>query len=554
MSKDKIKDEIIKYYDYLMRLAISKCGSRSDAEDLASETVLAALAFLHGGGVIEYPKTWLTNTLYHKFNDGLRKKYRYPVTVCLDDINGLSEDFDDGFLASEDASEVRRELNFLGYSTREVMIRRYFRNQSVSDIAAALGIPKGTVKSRLFAGRSQMKKGLETMNRAENNLPSYLYLSYGGSEGLKNEPMSLVENDPIAQNLLILAYEKPISVADLSRAIGIPAAYIEPIVKKLVDGELMIETDGKKVYSDFIITKPEDKLKSFKPQLEFAHKHFDKIWKIIQKMSERISEMPFVQEMSDEQKIKLDRYAVLKALQDFQHFGTGKIASPNFPKRRDGGQWFAQAVAFEAGYDMTEYNKSTEYMIQGGHRTTESYAAGGTRRVRLCEFDTALWDNPARYAFSYDLYFKHIIPFLWCIYADIPLEERVGYDVPSELITHIPEIEKIGLIRRENGNICVSIPVLKIDEYNRLCDVIQCATDELIIAIGKEFEEFISTKKSPVPKHLKSVPELYRYCDAAVYFTMSVVREAYDKGLHLSGVNYCCPPVVMVWDACEGEE
>lgn len=544
-------NEIIKYYDYLMRLAVSKCDSQSDAEDLVGDTMLAAFNYLHKGGTIEYPKTWLTNTLFHKYNDNLRKKYRYPVTVCLDDIEDIAADADEEYLSSEEASQVRRELNFLGYSTREVMIRYYFGNQSVADIAKGLGIPEGTVKSRLSAGRNQMKKGLETMERTENNLPGYLYLSFGGSEGLKNEPISLAEDDPIAQNLLILAYEKPISVTDLSKAIGIPAAYIEPIVKKLVDGELMKETDSKKVYSDFIITRPQDKLRGFKPQLDFAHRHFDTIWTIIEKMSESISKMPFVQEMDEEQRTKLDRYAVLKALQDFQHYGTGKIEAPRFPKRRDGGHWFAQAVAFEAGYDMTEYNKASQYMIHGGHRTTEAYAAGGTRRILLCEFDTTLWDNPQRYAFSYELYFKHVIPLLWCIYADIPLEERVGYDVPGEIISYMPELERAGLIGNKDNKPCVKIPVLKKKEYDQVCDAVRTATTLIKAAIGEKFSEFISSQKIPVPKHLTSVPELFRYSDATTYFTMAIVREAYDKGLHLKDVNYCCPPVVMAWESTD---
>ena len=67
-------DEIIQYYDYLIRLATSKCNSQSDAEDLVGDTMLAAFAYIHRGGVIEHPKTWLTNTLYHKHNDNLRKK------------------------------------------------------------------------------------------------------------------------------------------------------------------------------------------------------------------------------------------------------------------------------------------------------------------------------------------------------------------------------------------------------------------------------------------------------------------------------------------------
>lgn len=74
-------DDIIQYYDYLMQLAISKGNSQVDAEDLVGDTMLAALTYMHGGKTIEYPKTWLTNTLYHKHNDRLRKKYRSPITV-----------------------------------------------------------------------------------------------------------------------------------------------------------------------------------------------------------------------------------------------------------------------------------------------------------------------------------------------------------------------------------------------------------------------------------------------------------------------------------------
>ena len=79
-------DEIIQYYDYLMRLAASKCSSQTDAEDLVGDTMLAAYAYLHRGDTIEYPKTWLANTLCHKYNDSLRKKYRTPVTVSCNDF------------------------------------------------------------------------------------------------------------------------------------------------------------------------------------------------------------------------------------------------------------------------------------------------------------------------------------------------------------------------------------------------------------------------------------------------------------------------------------
>ena len=543
-------DAIMQYYDDLMRLAVSKCGSQTDAEDLVGDTILAAFSYMDRGGRIEYPKTWLANTLCHKYNDGLRKKYRAPITVNFEDAFEVPAE-EEEYFSSSDAAKIRKELNHLAYITREVLIRHYFGGQSVSDIAAGLGIPEGTVKSRLSAGRSQMKKGLETMEARENYLPGKLYLSFGGAEGTGMEPISLVENDLIAQNLLILAYEKPITVSDLSKAIGIPAAYIEPIVKKLVDGELMAETDSGKVYADFFITKPQDRLKNFKAQFDFVDRYFDTIWNVIAKMSECISKMEFVRAMDAKQKTELDRYAVLRALQNFQHYGTGKVEAPHFPKRRDGGRWFAQATAFEAGYNTKEYNEALEYAIQGGHRTSENMVDSGTRRVRLYEFDTTLWDSPHRYGGEFELYFKYIIPLLWCIYADKTIDDNA--EIPNEFISYIPTLTRFGMLGDTQGKLYVAIPVLKESEYEKVNAAIKCATEGLKAAIGEEFSAFVSSGKTPVPKHLTSVPELFRYGDATNYFAMTVVRKAYEKGLHMKNVDYCCPPVVLVYGEAKGD-
>lgn len=540
-----INDEIIKYYDCLMRLAMSKCNSQANAEDLVGDTMLAAFVYINRGGKIEHLKAWLINTLYHKHNDNLRKKYHSPITVCLDEGVNIAYEDDDEYLSMEEASKVRKEINHLAYITREVLIRYYFGNQSVADISKGLNIPEGTVKSRLSAGRSQMRKGLNTMETRENHLPGELYLSFGGSEGLKGEPISLVEGDLIAKNLLILAYEKPLTISELSKAISIPAAYIEPIVNKLVDGELMVQTDGGKLYSDFIITKPQDALRTFKPQLEFAHKHFDTVWDILSEMSDKISELDFVQKMSIEEKTILGRYTILKALQDFQFFGTGKKQAPRFPSRRDGGFWFAEAMAFEAGYNQKEYNEAQQYTIWGGHRSTRATSVGRTKEIALYEFDTTLWDSPHRYGGAYELYFKHIIPLLWCIYDDMPLE---AFDIPNEFISYIPTLETVGLIGYSKGKPFVKIPVMENAAYQELCVLMRIAVEKLNAAIGEEFAAFESSMKTWIPKHLTSVPELYRFTNATKYFPMAVVREAYDKGLHLKDVDYCCPPVVLVYE------
>ena len=146
-------DAITQYYDDLIRLAVSKCGSQTDAEDLVGDTMLAAFSYMKRGGTIEYPKTWLANTLCHKYNDNLRRKYREPITINFDDSLDIFTDEEESF-SSEDAAKIRKELNHLAYINREVLIRYYFGRQSVSDIAAGLDIPEGTVKSRLSSGRN----------------------------------------------------------------------------------------------------------------------------------------------------------------------------------------------------------------------------------------------------------------------------------------------------------------------------------------------------------------------------------------------------------------
>ena len=535
---------IMQYYDDLMRLAVSKCNAQADAEDLVGDTLLAAFSYINNGGRIEYPKTWLANTLYHKYHESLRKKYRMPITVNFDDALDIPTEVETDF-SSDDAAKVRKELTHLGFITREVLIRYYFGKQSVSDIATGLGIPKGTVKSRLSAGRSQMKKGLETMEPKENHLPGKLYLSNMGTTSPDKKPEMLVEDDLIAQNLLILAYEKPLSISDLSKAIGIPAAYIEPIIKKLVDGELMAETSSGKVYTDFIMTTPQDQLRTLTPQLDFVHKHFDTIWKIIAQMSDQIRNAAFASAMNFKQKTELDRYAILKALQNFQQSGIKNFSMPIFPNRKDGGRWFVHATAIPAEYHMRTYTDSTNYLIIGGHRVSEDLVDDGKRSVRFCEFDTTLLDNPHRYAGMHDLYFRYIVQLLWKIYKNIPF--AADETVPNELISHIPTLEDVGILTDQSGALRVDIPILMETEYTELNATIKRTVEALKAAIGNNFSAFAHSMKTPIPKHLTSVPELFRYNAATNYFAMAVVRTAYEKGLHLKNLSGCYPPVVLVY-------
>lgn len=248
------KENLTEYADFLLRYAAGKCGSISDAQDLVQETLLAALTALEKGKVIDDPPAWLTAVLNRKYYDILRRKYRKPVVSLdvTDDIPGNDPVYE-RIEKSAEAEEIRRCIAYQSQIYRQVLVRFYMHGESIRSIAAELGIPENTVKSRLDAGRKHIRKEFAMENYASQSYePDNLYIGCSGRSGIKEEPFSFVEDDKIAMNLLILAYEKPVTVSELAKAIGIPTAYIEPIIDRFIDGELM-KRIGDKVYSDFII-------------------------------------------------------------------------------------------------------------------------------------------------------------------------------------------------------------------------------------------------------------------------------------------------------------
>ena len=117
-------------------------------------------------------------------------------------IVSIGEDFyiiDDNssfVLEENDAAEnIRKSVAHLAKIYREVIVRYYMDGQSVSKIANELNIPVGTVKSRLYLGRNQVKKGIETMEKysTQSYSPVTLNIGSSGMPGINNEPHSLLD-------------------------------------------------------------------------------------------------------------------------------------------------------------------------------------------------------------------------------------------------------------------------------------------------------------------------------------------------------------------------
>jgi RNA polymerase sigma-70 factor (ECF subfamily) len=72
-----------------------------------------------------------------------------------------------GALAGERRSDLLRAVNALRDEDREVIAVRYFLDLSEAEAAATLGIPRGTVKSRLSRALGRLRERIATNEAAQ---------------------------------------------------------------------------------------------------------------------------------------------------------------------------------------------------------------------------------------------------------------------------------------------------------------------------------------------------------------------------------------------------
>lgn len=534
-----MENKITNYIEYLFAIALQKCGNIHDAEDLAQEVMLAALTYERRGGVIENPKSWLSSTLNHKFNDRLRRKYNLP-TISIDEISDdISQDEQEKTISDE---TVRREIAYLAKLQRDVIVKHYLQGKKVQKIADELGIPKGTILSRLSAGREQMRKGFDRMEQYEKQSynPERLEISCHGRQGLRDEPWSIVEGDLMKQNILIIAYDRPVTVTEIARALGIPTPYIEVAVEELVKTELMVK-NGNRVFTDFMIVSPEDILKGLDVQILFAESIYKDMLSFIDGFVAKLQNVDFFREIPKEKAEKLEYYFTLHLLTTAIYNAAQKIVPSKeyYPARSDGGSWIAEGSKYPIDFDFGNY-KFRKYCY-GGMRGTFLGKTYGARSLDLKVYDT----QPALNRYQHgplEISDDDLAKMLYLISRGIPFEST-GFNVMC--LENIPHLTECCVLANDNGKIRVDIPMLRPEEYEELDKIrieqMGVLSDILEPGLRKIFPQL----KIEIPKHLEGrVAEFRQYSCYAI--PMAFIKRVAEKN-DLVFIK-STPPMVFVVD------
>ena len=180
-QQHRFADLVGRYQSQIVNYVCRMLGNYEDAVDLSQDVFLKAYSAL-GSYRPQYPfAAWLFRIARNAAIDEIRK--RRLLTVSLDapvefddgsagrEVESGGLDPQDSYLGLEFADRVSTAINELPEKYREPIVLRHAAELSYEEIAEALELPLGTVKTRIFRARDALRKSLGDLFDNESTDP-----------------------------------------------------------------------------------------------------------------------------------------------------------------------------------------------------------------------------------------------------------------------------------------------------------------------------------------------------------------------------------------------
>jgi RNA polymerase sigma-70 factor (ECF subfamily) len=152
---------------HLMRYARSLTRDADMANDLVQDTTTRALSRLNLFQAGTNMRAWLFTVMHNLHRQNLRKSSRRAAPMQI------SEEIENRIASVDDATQrlalrdMDRAVAELPEEQRQVLLMISLEDMSYQDTATALGIPVGTVMSRLARARERLRRAVEGQNRPQ---------------------------------------------------------------------------------------------------------------------------------------------------------------------------------------------------------------------------------------------------------------------------------------------------------------------------------------------------------------------------------------------------
>lgn len=366
----------------IFAFAASRVYNKQDAEDLTNDIVVEVLSSVNRLQNDDAFYGYMWSIAENTFKRYIRRKKRADIEFCTDFVGVYWDTPENIMLEDTDLIVLRRELTLLSKQYRDVTVKYYIENKSCTIIARELNISEEMVKYYLFKTRKILKEGV-TMDRKlgeKSYNPGEFYPNFWGSGN--NGYIWQAFERRLPGNIVLAAYEKPMSIEELSLELGVSAPYLEDELEILMKYNF-VQKSGNKYQTDFLIFKRllEEEVQNIVPCADICMETVFLIKKQVDALLPKFKKKDLGIEMDDNRlRWFIVNFAMVYALGEFEE-STQKKFGP-YPRLN------AATVGLMWGHDSEDFMLRYFHGIYGhveNREHTAWYTAVNYSVIRKCQ-------------------------------------------------------------------------------------------------------------------------------------------------------------------------
>lgn len=353
----QVSDEstIISYIEPIYRFCCKRLNSRCDAEDLSSEILCHILAGMKKYKIESFDAwVWrVAHNRYARWIDARNKNQTIPTEneALFHAADGEYDQFDEP--AGQEFQAVYCYLHTLSAEYRNIFVDYYVGEMSIKMLSEKYLLPETTIKWRLNVGRKKIREriGGKSMDRV------YKRINWNTTSCNGNMDSDRYLHTQIVRAICRAAYDKPLTVEEISVSTGIPAMYIEDELPRLEYGDAVART-GNRYAANFIIFSLQNRKEVGDVPKLLAGKLADKFELLLQCGAGAVKGLDFYGHDfgMDRLGYLLVPYLLRKKIRTIKEDRL-RLENGLYPPRKDGGYgWFIVEETADENEDCAQYN------------------------------------------------------------------------------------------------------------------------------------------------------------------------------------------------------
>ncbi|MDE7287982.1 MAG: sigma-70 family RNA polymerase sigma factor [Oscillospiraceae bacterium] len=511
---------------------VKRVSDTEAAKDLAQDILYEAVRATANGREFVSFYSWYWKMARNKYADLIKHKQRPDMP--LETAGGIAADIAppiEKLIAEEDISALNYSLSRLASAYREILIRFYLREQPVNAIADELGIPAGTVKSRLFDARKKLKEGFDNMNTVGTSAyaPAQVDWFWGGSMSRASQLMS---SSKIVPQTIVICRTEQKSVNDIADEMGVAPVYIEDILEKMTEEKLLVApAKGKYLSNCCVFPKQEYTEAKLYANKTFHENGFpEKISEKLLALKDKITSLDFYGNHFDYRYLMWLMYAAAEDI--FGTVGRDEYLKKYSGKYPDDGREYQLTVLYilpDESFDGSLFKKLKtvgwsclyQYFDTADHGHAgfvNDFEAPpfpcGDRRPDDCLIGRDRWIDGNNISLLIDL-------------AKDPAKKLTKYEEEKAA-----DFLKKGLLEKEGGRLIVQLPIFGKSVRDEFCEIIRTGIKDL----AEEYAEAIGegVEKRLMPYVRRDLTSNFLHWDMRMFFKIMGCLFCYGWDKHLA--------------------